>query len=488
MAEPVNDDNRPLCVDLDGTLIAGDTLAECVSLFMRQHPLMIWRLPVWLAAGVAPFKQQLATHAAPDVSVFVYRPQVMAFVKAQHAAGRRLVLTTASDHQMAQRVAEHLGLFDDIVASNGKRNFKGTAKLTALEQRFGRAGFDYIGDGRADLPVWTSARDAYVVDAEHGAMRRAAERVCQPREVFDVSERRLPLVLKTLRPHQWAKNLLVFLPLLLAHRVGEGALVSWLIACAAFVAFCAAASAVYVLNDFLDLEADRRHPLKRERPFASGRLPIRKVLPLTVIPLCIALVGAALTASLAFLGLLAVYLLTTSAYSLYFKRVALLDVFILAGLYTLRILAGGAAVGVAISPWLLALSMFLFLSLAFMKRYTELRDAGQAAARDDEQRLTGRGYGIADMDTIQTLGPTAGYLAVLVFCLYISSDKAQQLYHSPWLLWLVAPIMLYWVTYVWFTARRGGMHHDPVAFALGDRVSLVCVLIVGVLALLAKVL
>ncbi len=471
MATCATDSLVPLCVDLDGTLIATDLLWESLIGMIRKRPMDAARLPFWLLEGRATLKRRIAERVALDVQTLPYRAEVIDFLKDEKTLGRRLVLATAADRRLAERVAAHLGLFDEVIATDDGRNLKGREKLAALQERFGASGFDYLGDSPADLPIWEGAREALLVRTSRDMERRAAA-VRPPSRVFEGGRGGPKALFKALRPHQWAKNVLVFVALIAGHQIFQLDLL--LRSGLAFLAFCFAASAVYILNDLLDLEADRRHPRKRKRPFASGAASIPAGIAMVV-----ALLGAttALAAllPLQFVGLLVLYLLLTTAYSTYLKRKVMIDVICLAGLYTLRILAGGAATSIVISPWLAAFSMFLFLSLAFAKRYTEL-----SASAGSLDMIPGRGYLTSDIELIRSLGPTSGYLCVLVLCLYLNSPDVRVHYQRPEILWLACPLLLYWISRVWVLANRRLLDDDPVVFALRDRVSR----IVGVLAAL----
>jgi 4-hydroxybenzoate polyprenyltransferase len=330
-------------------------------------------------------------------------------------------------------------------------------------EHFGQGGFDYVGDARADLPVWAAARHAIVVGGPR--LVRAAGQVARVERVF-APPPRAPALWRALRLHQWAKNLLLFLPLLAAHQVGNGA--QLLAAGLAFLAFGLTASAVYLLNDLLDLSADRRHPSKCRRPFAAGTLPLAWGLLLAPLLLLGAAAISGLWLPAPFGAVLVGYFLLTSAYSFALKRLPILDVMTLAALYTLRVIAGAAAVAIWPSFWLLAFSLFLFLSLALVKRYAEL-DGLQARG---ELTAAGRGWQVADLPLIGGLGAASGMAAVLVLALYIDSEPARRLYQLPEALWLLTPLLLYWVSRLWFKTHRGEMHDDPVVFALRDRVSL----------------
>ena len=453
----------PLCVDLDGTLVRTDTLLESLLRLFKQAPLSLPLLPVWLLRGRAYFKRQLAARIRLDAATLPYHAEFLAWLREEHGRQRELVLCTAADQEIAQAVARHTGLFSRVLSSDGAENLKSERKRAKLVELFGERGYDYAGDAAADLPVWRSARRAVIVGAD-GTTRARAARIAEIERSFDAAGGRLLLWFKALRLHQWVKNLLIFLPVLLAHRLDAQAMSQ---ALAAFFAFSLCASSVYLLNDLLDLDSDRAHPRKHSRPFASGALPLSQ--GMIASPLLLA-AGFALAAvlPLRFVLVLAFYYAVTLAYSMVLKRIATVDVMLLAGLYTLRIIAGGAATGVVLSFWLLAFSMFIFLSLGIIKRYTELdllKDGGGVAA--------GRGYVADDLPLLRSLGVAAGYGAVVVLALYINSPQSQAEYTHPKWLWLLCPLLLYWISRAWMYTHRGRMHDDPVVFALSDGVSLV---------------
>ncbi len=465
--------NRPVCVDLDGTLFRGDLLVESVIALLKINPLFLFLLPVWLIGGKAHLKQQIANRVDIDPVALPYNKPFLAWLRKQKKAGRPIVLATASNVKFARAIAGHLKLFDLVLASDAENNLSGDAKLARLREEFGDGNFDYAANARVDLKVWRHANAAIVVNPESG-VRRAVESRMPVAKVFDDRDDRLRHCLKAMRLHQWLKNLLVFAPLVLAHRLFEQQLVVQ--ACIAFFAFSLCASSVYLLNDILDLAADRRHPKKRLRPFASGALPV-----LHGVLLAPVLLAGALALSLflppLFGVMLALYYLTTLVYSLFIKRTVLFDVLVLAGLFTFRLLAGGAAVGVPLSFWLLAFSMFLFLSLALVKRYVELRMLPNEPGR----QLAGRGYQAADLETLAHFGIVSGYMAVLVLALYIDSQAVTLLYGHPEMIWFLCPLILYLVSRIWLLARRGEMHDDPVVFAVKDSRSLAVVALGGAL-------
>lgn len=449
----------PLCVDLDGTLVKTDMLMETLVAVVRRRPWLAFALPVWLARGRPALKRELAERSRIDPASLPYDLVLLEELRRERAGGRRLILATAADRGIADRVAAHLGCFDEVMATQGTVNLKGETKAQALAERFGERGFDYAGNDRFDVPIWKRAREALVAGATP-AILRSLEAANTPHRALDRPAPRGFVLGRALRLYQWAKNLLVFVPLLTAHQVEGGSLAS---ATLAFLAFSLVASSVYLVNDLADLEADRLHPTKRARALAAGDLPIASAIAMVPVLLAGA-VAISLLLPWAFGAILAAYLGTNLLYSLYLKKVALVDVFVLAGLYGLRILAGAAAIGVPVSHWLLAFSLFAFLSLALAKRYVEVANV---AARDGTI-VAGRGYAAGDGALLGTLGIVAGYLSVLVFALYITGGEVQRLYTTPGLLWLAGPLLLFWITRIWFLAFRGRLHEDPLLFALRD--------------------
>ncbi len=461
----------PLCVDLDGTLIRSDVSVESILALLRRNPLYLLAVLIWLLRGRAFMKREVARRVHVDVALLPYDARVLEWLRGE-AAVRRRVLCTASDQLLAEQVAAHAGCFDEVLASDGVRNLGGRGKAAALCERFREGGFDYAGNARVDLNVWRLSRQAVVVNASAALVRRVRA-VAEVARVFPRENAGWRTWLAALRPHQWLKNALVLVPLLTAHQVFVPQASAR--ALLAFAAFCLCASAAYLCNDLLDLEADRRHPRKRLRPFAAGRLALPAGM-LMAGGLLVAAFALAISLSTRFALALAVYAAVTSAYSLLLKRIAILDVVTLAALYTLRIIAGAVAIAVPVSFWLLAFSMFLFLSLAMVKRYTEIAQVAASGA----EGVSGRGYAASDLGLIQSLGTASGYLAVLVFALYIDSTASEALYTQHHFLWILAPLLLYWIGRVWLLARRGQMHDDPVVFAMTDRVSL-AVLVIFVL-------
>jgi 4-hydroxybenzoate polyprenyltransferase len=460
----------PLCVDLDGTLVLSDLLLESLLRLIRTQPLCLLLIPVWLLRGRAAFKAEVAARVRLNPRTLPYHAQLIEWLQTERQSGRELWLCTAANESVAAGIVAHLNIFAGVLASTSTVNLAGRHKAACLEERFGYQGFDYCGNERRDIHIWKRSRGAIVVSRRNRLARRVARHAVVVKS-FSVALSPLQAALREMRPHQWAKNLLVLVPLLASHRIADPD--SLLPALLAVAAFCLCASSVYVLNDLLDLDADRAHSTKSARPLAAGDLPI--LAGLALVPL---LLGASLALSLLlpveFRVALAGYYGLTVLYSFCLKGHALVDVLALAALYTLRIIAGAMAIVVQPSFWLMWFSMFLFLSLAFVKRFAELH----ALKRRKRKHTAGRDYIVDDLWMLQSLGTAAGYLSVLVLALYVRAPEVAILYARPAWIWLLCVLLLYWIGYVWMKAQRGEMHDDPVVFALKDRTSLV----VGVLA------
>lgn len=474
-SESLTEPDYPLCVDLDGTLLKSDLLHESVLTLIARNPLHAFLLPVWLLRGKAALKQKIADRVELDARLLPYDGRVVELLR--DSGGRKRVLCTASDARYANAIADHLGLFDQVMASDGIRNLAGECKADALRSAFGDDGYDYAGNAEVDLDVWRHARKGWVVNASH-KLAEKARGLCDVEVHLGAVKPNFRTWVKAIRLHQWLKNLLVLIPLLASHRLLDPTALAQ--STVAFLAFGLCASGVYVLNDLLDLASDRQHPSKRNRPFASGSIPLAH--GMLAAPL-LTLAGFALALSVTplFAGVLFVYYATTLGYSLAFKRMVMIDVVVLAGLYTIRIIGGAVAISSSLSFWLLAFSMFLFLSLAMLKRHTELA----SMLADGRKQASGRGYTVDDLALVQSLGGASGYLAVLVFALYINSPESLALYHHPKLLWLICPFLLYWISRMWIVAHRGRMDDDPVVFAVTDRGSLAVILACGLLVLAA---
>jgi len=452
---------NPLVVDLDGTLTRSDLLFESVCALLKRNLLYFLLLPFWLIGGKAQLKRKIADRADIEVKLLPWNQEFLAWLREQKAAGRTLVLATASDAKYAQAIADHLGIFDQVIASDGQNNMSGSDKLQAVQVLFPGQAFDYAGNAPIDRVIWQEAQQAIVVNPIGGAAATAAS-VSSVAATFDDRGSTVKAFVRAIRPHQWLKNSLVFVPLVLSQNITDWPLV--LQSVLAFIAFSVCASSVYLLNDLLDLSADRKHPRKHKCPFAAGDLSLLTG-GLGVAGLTVLACAVAVFLPLGFLIALSCYYFMTLAYSTVLKRAALVDVLVLAALYTMRLIAGAFAIEVEASFWLLAFSMFTFFSLALIKRYSELL-AQVALGRD---RVAGRGYQDIDLILIGQMGITSGYLAVMVLALYIDSDVVQLMYKTPQALWLLCPIMLYWMSRLWLLTRRGEMHDDPIVFTIQDR-------------------
>jgi 4-hydroxybenzoate polyprenyltransferase/phosphoserine phosphatase len=467
-----------LCVDLDGTLVKSDTLLDTVLVIARQRPLDLLKVPEWIAEGKAAFKRHLTAAVSLDVEFLPYNRPLLEYLRVQHGRGVKIYLATAADRTLADRVAGFLGIFAGVLASDGATNLAGRNKLAAFRAQFGDE-FCYIGNARPDVELLAACQSPMVANPDRALRSGMRHSGTVAVATFEDRVPTLRSWLKAIRLHQWAKNTLIFVPLLLAHQWNPGTFGG---AITGFFSFGLCASATYILNDLLDLEADRRHPRKRRRPFAAGDLSaiagvvVVCLLMLASLALALALPQIVhlmpgdyeLLRPYSFLEWLGFYTAVTLTYSLYLKRKLLLDVFVLSGLYTVRILAGSAATGVMVSAWLAGFSVFFFLSLAFVKRFSELeslRERGGAVSN-------GRGYFISDLEQLRALGTGAAYAAVVVMTLYINNAETNLLYQHPIRLWLVVPVLLLWLSQVWMKASRGEMHDDPVVYAITDKRSL----------------
>jgi len=455
---------RVIAVDLDGTLVRSDLLVESVFLLLRSRPYLFFRLIGWLLRGKSFFKRKVADLVAPAVGTLPYNHSLLEWLVEQKARGAHLVLATASEMRLARLVADHLVIFDELLATENK-NLASENKRVALVGRYGEQGFEYVGNSSADLKVWPSAKVAHVVNPEFGVLSRA-KKIARIGEVIEDRPSYFRVLQKSLRLHQWAKNLLIFIPLFAAHKAMQ--IPSLIDGVLAFFCFGVCASSVYLLNDLLDLQDDRQHRTKKFRPLAAGTFPIFQAILWMPALLVISFGVALFMLPLRFSLILLTYYVLTLAYSLWLKRIVMLDVVMLAMLYTVRVVAGAAAIMVPLTFWILAFCMFIFLSLAFVKRYTELRDARE---RGRKGAAPGRGYVVQDFELLASLGGSAGYLSVLVLALYINDGASQALYNHPKLMWAACPLLLFWLSRVWLLAHRGQMHDDPIVFALRDRTS-----------------
>lgn len=460
-----------LYVDLDGTLTRADVSLETFVAYARRGLAETVLLIIWLVRGRAFAKTMVARRQPVKPEALPWRAEVLSLIETARASGSRVILASATHRRNVERIARHLGLFDAVLATSARRNLKGKSKLSKIREVSRDAPFDYVGDCGADRAIWQHARQCYSVGHLPRAMRIEMLGADAPSP--------LRSLVKAMRLHQWAKNALILVPLLTSGLVADPVALGRAIL--AMLLFSLLASGVYLLNDVLDIEADRAHAQKRSRPLAAGTLTIPAALGAAGLLLTLPIVTAGFLLGPGMAMILLAYLGLTTAYSLRLKSVMTLDVIALACLYTIRIFAGAIAIGVATSFWLLTFSVFLFLSLAYLKRYTELALTGRAG-----EFLKGRGYSPTDIDTIATAGISAGMVSILVLALFINAARTDVAYRSPDLLWLLCLLLLYWINRVWMMARRGEVEGDPVAFAVRDRRSMIVAAAMSAVVLAAQ--
>ncbi|WP_435170242.1 UbiA family prenyltransferase [Falsirhodobacter sp. 1013] len=462
---------RPLAVDLDGTLIRSDMLIETAFSELARRPHALIEMFGALAQGKAALKHRLSEPVDFDPSTLPYDENVLAYIRAARTEGRDVYLASASHELLVKAIADHLGLFSGYFASDAETNCGGRVKAHKLVAAFGEGGFDYIGNDAADLPVWEKAATAIAVRTSTGVTRKL-HGTHDNVEMLPWGKPGLKVWARLARVHQYAKNALLFLPMITAHVFEPWAFAQVFLA---FIAFSLCASSVYILNDLVDLQDDRKHRTKCNRPLANGSVPLSQALVAVPLLLGVSVLLAA-SISVPFLAVLAGYYALTTAYSFWLKRRALLDVLVLSALYTIRVIGGAVVLDVAVSAWLLAFSGALFLSLALIKRFVELAARLDADLPDSKSR----GYRNSDADLVLALAAASGFNAVTVFILYVSSGSVQALYRTPEVLWLAAPVLTYWIARMLMLAHRRVMHDDPVAFAVRDRVSMICGVLIGV--------
>jgi 4-hydroxybenzoate polyprenyltransferase len=464
----------PLAVDLDGTLTATDLLWEAIIALLKRNPLYLFLLPIWVLRGAYVLKYELASRVDLDPDALPYRADFLEFLREEHAKGRELYLATGSHRRFADRISDHLGIFKGVFATENRVSLTSWRKREALDAAFGSGNYDYAGNSSADIAVFEGARGAIVVAPDRAASKYQRRRGAR---LFAATRATFKPVIKLLRVHQWAKNSLVAVPAVLANYIFD---VATFMACIkAFAAFSLAASSIYIINDLIDLPLDRKHKTKRNRPLAAGTISIPMGL-LIAGALMIAAASISLTLPWMFGLVMMSYVVLTTAYSLALKRMLLIDVLTLAGLYTVRVIAGAAATMIDVSFWLLAFSVFFFLSLALVKRFVELQDNPASTSK-----VAGRGYRYADKQVLGEAGMASAFAAALVLALYIDSPEVQQLYGQPWLIWPLCPLVLYLTMRIWVLARRGEMHEDPVVFLLTDWRSVLMVVLGAVMVFTA---
>jgi 4-hydroxybenzoate polyprenyltransferase/phosphoserine phosphatase len=469
---------RPLAVDLDGTLLRTDSLHELTLSFLRMRWMNVFVLIGLLFRDRATLKAELVRRTAFDVSLLPLNNTVTQLMSEARDQGRPLVLATASDQNWAEKIADEFGPFELVLGSTPGHNLKGHRKAEALVGEFGEQGFDYVGNDSSDIVCFAKAHTGFLVEPSASLLRRS---LLANKQVHSLGMRKMPwgAVIRSLRPYQWVKNLLIFVPALAAQ-------VLWfdnaLPLITAFVVFSAMASAVYITNDLLDVQSDRVHPSKKRRPFAAGELSIPVGIVTSTVLVVASLLGSWLFLGTIFSVVLATYAVSTFAYSMWLKRVVLVDVFVLAGLYGLRLIAGAVAFSLAISPWLAAFSTFAFLSLALLKRFAEMSEKHQTP----KFMLPGRGYRSSDSQPIALFGVASGFVGGVVLALYLEDPNTSDMYSAPLFLWTIVALWLFWIARAWLFAFRGQMKDDPVLFAVKDKGSYLAGLAIVLAFILAR--
>jgi 4-hydroxybenzoate polyprenyltransferase len=455
-----------LCSDLDGTILIGDSFWESLLSLVGAHPWYVFLIPFWFLRGKAALKHEISERARLNVRTLPVREELVEFLRQEKHGGRKLILATGADRKIARAVADHFGFFDVVLASDGVTNLTGEKKKEAILELVRGERFDYIGNSKDDIPAWNAASTAILVGPSPGLLE-AVKKTSAVGGVIESSKNYWGSLWRSLRPEHWIKNLLVFVPIVMAHELHDVPRLTRVLI--AFVSFSLCASGTYLLNDLFDLEADRIHPKKRLRPLPSGKLPVQVALICAPLLMLAGFLVAAQLPTKLLVGTVVLYTATTTLYSTYVKRIPILDVLLLTALYLMRILGGGIAADVPVSPWLIAFSMFLLLSLAFSKRQAELID--QSNYEGISAGSSKRGYREQDTAILQQFGVTSGYLSVLVLALYVNGTDVMKLYRHPQVIWLACPMLLFWISRVWFLASRGKLSEDPVVFAARDPVS-----------------
>lgn len=448
----------PLCVDLDGTLIYSDTLAELFLRMIKKRPCYLIFLPFWLLRGRAFLKIKMEEICGKYVKHIPFNDSFLKYLNSKKAEGHKLYLATACPKNLAKKLVESLNLFEEVWGSSSEINLKSAKKAELLLEKFGENNFIYAGNDAPDLEVWRHAQSLVLVNVKKSLERKAAmENPTKNILVFSEKKSAFKAFFRATRIHQWAKNILIFVPLFLSHsyfkidKIGEALL--------AFLAFGLCASASYIFNDIMDVENDRLHASKRRRPIAAGHFSIASALIIAFSFMAISVLISAVLSVNTLLVLL-LYTALTLSYSFYFKRIVLLDIIILSSLYMIRIYYGSTAISVATSFWLMSFSIFIFFSLGFMKRYIELQKM-----ENTNEKIKGRGYVYSDAQIIAPVGIASGILSLVFYVIYV--DKvAFQLYERPSFLMFGAIIFLYFIVKTWIMAARKLVHDDPIVYAI----------------------
>lgn len=465
--------NLPLCVDLDGTLIKADMMFDSVALLIKKNPFYLFIIPFWLSRGKLFLKEQLIKNVHQDIDNVPINQDVVDYLIDEKKNGRNIILVTATMQNYADEFKEKFDFFDEAVGSKGGINLVGIQKAEYLKNRFGDRGFDYIGDSSKDLYVWKFAANALIVGNNQEIIDKAKQISNVIKIWEDDNESKISIIYRQLRVYQWVKNLLIFLPALLAHNLELSTYFNLILS---FFSFSFVASSIYIFNDLMDLNSDRNHEIKKNRPIAAGKFKISDAFIYSFFLMIVGILISAFVNS-SFMIVLIIYIISTFAYSIYLKKIYIIDIITLAVLYTLRLIAGSATSGEIISEWFAAYSLFFFFSMGALKRFTELKNS-------KKEKLSGRGYLSDDIDLIKSMGISSSLISVLVMVLYINSSTISQLYPNPKFLYLIIPILLHWVLRVWILADRSLMNEDPIVFGIKDKSSYISAILIFVILLL----
>lgn len=456
-------ENKPLCVDLDNTFFSTDTLWEQFVILFKNSPHKLIGVFFSLLSGKANLKKYIASSSPINTGNYPVNPDVLKFIEDQKGNGRKVYLVTGAHEEIAKDVAKNFRVFDGVYSTTDQQNLTGKRKANLLVETFGDKGFDYIGDSKVDYPVWKSSKNSLIVNNKSNFasdINNISKRFKSPKKGF------FPSAIKAMRVYQWAKNALIILPMLLAQDIFNTS--NWIEAISAAIFFSFTASSVYIFNDLFDLENDRVHPEKKKRPFAAGTFSIQNGFLLGGLLLTTGVLGSFYVNT--YLGLTTLFYLTLNTlYSARLKKVIIIDVFCLGAFYTIRLLAGGFAVGIEITPWLKLFSFFFFSGLGYLKRFSELKLLYGLEGRVSSG---GRGYHFEDLPVILLFGGLSTFASVLIFTLYIYQSQQSNLYNRPEVLWMGVLSILYWSNYIWIMANKGKIKIDPVKFVLKDKVSI----------------
>jgi len=466
-----------LVVDLDQSLLKIDLFKEVLAVSLINNPRVFFKTILLAIYNKAKAKDFLAKNTKIVYDTLPYDNLVIDIIANYRAKGFQILLATGAPKEYALPIAKHLGLFDNVIATDENKNNVGGEKLEAIRKTIGDD-FIYLADSKKDLPIWLHCKKAILVGKNNVLQKEFKKNGVEIIDEINTRKSFLAIIAKQLRIHQWSKNILVFVPAIAGHSLFEEGIFFEIFL--AFCTFCLISSGIYIINDIHDIDSDRKHPINKDRPITSGQLPVNLALFISMIMF---IIGAMLTLGLGFLFSIVIssYILLNIIYTCYIKQVIILDLILLMTFYTIRLLAGYVSLAVLPSPWLLSFSIFLFFSLGLLKRYIEII----LLQEKNVVTISGRGYSLKDSNILMTMGVSSSIIAGLVLLLYTGSENVTVLYNRPIILIALVPIYLYWITWMWLMAERGKMESDPVIFAVKNKstyIVLACLIIVGILA------